>query len=289
MAPICGTWEVPRSSFYDRRRLQATPTADRPVPRKRGSKTEQLDEDLADLIRALLSGTEAEDGITGEGYRRVPARLRFAGTRVGRERVLRVMREHGLLEPTRIGLLRGPRVNDGTVTTDRPDPMWGTDATRIATRLDGDVWCFAAVDHCNTEGVGIHAAKAGTRFEALVPGQEGVRRLFGSTETGIAIGLSLRHDHGTQYMSRAFQDELRFLGIESSPSFVAAPEGKGVAERSFRILEEQLLWVRIFDTVEDLRLALLELQRRFNERWILARHGYRTANQVRAALATSGA
>jgi transposase InsO family protein len=289
VARVCRAWEVPRSSFYDWRRLEALPAEDRPAPRKRGPKTELSDEELAELIRELLAAIEAEAGITGEGYRKVHARLRFAGTRVGRERVLRVMREHGLLAPTRTGRRRGPRIHDGTVTTDRTDLMWGTDATRIATRHDGDVWVFAAVDHCNTECVGIHAAKKGTRFEALVPVLQGVRKHFGSAETGVAVGLALRHDHGTQYMSRAFQEELRFLGIESSPSFVAAPEGNGVAERFFRTLKEQLLWVRTFDTVEDLRLALLEFQRTYNERWILARHAYRTPNQVRADLSPMAA
>lgn len=284
VARVCRAWEVPRSSFYDWRRLKAVPAEARPAPKKRGPKTELSDDELAGLIRSLLAEIEADAGITGEGYRKIHARLRFRGTRVGRERVLRVMREQGLLAPTRVGRRRGPRVHDGMITTDRPDLMWGTDATRIGTRVDGDVWVFAAVDHCNTECVGIHAAKTGTRFEALVPVQEGVRKHFGSSATGVAVGLTLRHDHGTQYMSRAFQEELRFLGIESSPSFVATPEGNGVAERFFRTLKEQLLWVRAFDTVEDLRLALLDFQRRYNDRWILARHAYRTPNQVRADL-----
>ncbi len=51
-----------------------------------------------------------------------------------------------------------------------------------------------------------------------------------------------------------------------------------------RTLKEQLLWVRDFRTVEDLRLGLLDFQRTYNESWILAGHGYRTPNQARAAL-----
>ncbi len=52
-----------------------------------------------------------------------------------------------------------------------------------------------------------------------------------SLARGIAESLILRHGHGPQYMSHVFQAETRFLGIESSPSFVRAPEGNGVAER----------------------------------------------------------
>jgi transposase InsO family protein len=63
---------------------------------------------------------------------------------------------------------------------------------------------------------------------------------------------------------------------------VREPEGNGVAERFIRTLKENLLWVRTFDTIEELRAALAEFARRYNETWLVARHGYRTAAQVRA-------
>ena len=48
------------------------------------------------------------------------------------------------------------------------------------------------------------------------------------------------------------------------------------------ILKENLLWVRTFDTIEELRTALVEFANRYNETWLVARHGYRTPAQVRA-------
>ena len=98
----------------------------------------------------------------------------------------------------------------------------------------------------------------------------------------LARGLKLRHDHGSNYMSGDFQDEIECLGIEASPSFVREPEGNGVAERFIRTLKENLLWVRTFDTIEELRTALVEFANRYNETWLVARHGYRTPAQVRA-------
>jgi len=85
-------------------------------------------------------------------------------------------------------------------------------------------------------------------------------------------------------MSHHFQDELRFLGIRSSPAFVAEPECNGVAERFIRTLKEQFLWVQTFDTVEDLRLALHEIRRRYNASWLVQKHPHRTPDQVRALL-----
>ena len=98
----------------------------------------------------------------------------------------------------------------------------------------------------------------------------------------MAAGLKLRHDHGSNYMSDDFQDEIAFLGIEASPSFVRQPEGNGVAERFIRTLKENLLWVQRFETIEDLRLALLEFANSYNTHWLVARHDHRTPAQVRA-------
>ena len=98
---------------------------------------------------------------------------------------------------------------------------------------------------------------------------------------GIAHGLALRHDHGSQYVSHHFQAEVRFLGIESSPAFVRESEGNGCAERFIRVLKENLLCIRRFATIEELRLALLAFQQTYNQSWIIERHGYRTPAQVR--------
>jgi transposase InsO family protein len=85
-------------------------------------------------------------------------------------------------------------------------------------------------------------------------------------------------------LSDDFQAELTFLGIESSPAFVRAPEGNGCAERFIRTLKEQLLWVRTFETVEHLCLALHAWLEVYNERWLIARHGHRSPAQVRRDL-----
>jgi transposase InsO family protein len=250
---------------------------------KRGPRTGWTDAGLTEQIRAVL----ARSSFVGEGYRKVWARLRLSGVRTARGRVLRLMREAGLLAPTRVGRRRGPQVHDGTIRTERPDELWGTDATACFTTVEGTATVFIAVDHYTQECVGIHAAKPGTRFEALEPLRQGIREHFADYGANVAAGLSLRHDHGSQYMSDHFQDELRFLGIRSTPAFVATPEGNGCAERFIRTLKEQLLWIETFATVEELRLALMAFKQRYNERWLVERHGHRTPSAVRAAFAST--
>jgi transposase InsO family protein len=231
-----------------------------------------------EAIRQLLVASPFH----GEGHRKVWARLRFAGIRTSKRRVLRLMRAHDLLAPSRVGRPHGPRAHDGTIRTERVDAMWGTDLTSTLTG-EGQASIFVTVDHCSTECVGIHAARRATRFEALEPLRQGVRTAFGSFAGGIAGGLKLRHDHGSQFVADDYQRELAFLGIASSPAFVREPEGNGCVERFIRTLKENLLWVRRFDTIEELRLALHAFQATYNQAWIVERHGYQTPAAVRAA------
>ena len=277
LARVCRVWELARSTVYLN---QARRTGPAPTPQPRGPKPRWSDAALVAEVRAVLGASP----FLGEGHRKVWARLRWQGVRTSKARVLRLMREAQLLAPTRVGLRHGPAAHDGTITTAQPDQMWGMDATSCLTRWEGTATVFVVVDHCASECIGVHAAKPGTRFEAVEPLRQGIQVLFGGYEGGIARGLLARHDHGSQYVSDYFQAELKFLGITSSPAFVREPEGNGVAERFIRTLKEQLLWVRTFDTVEQLRLALLEFKERYNRQWLCERHGHQTPAQVRAQL-----
>ena len=235
------------------------------------------DDELVAAIRSLLAGGP----FRGEGYRKIWARLRFAGIRTSKRRVLRLTREHGLQAPGRVGRPHGPKAHDGTIRTERVDEMWGSDLTSTMTG-EGQASIFVTVDHGSTECVGIHVARRATRFEALEPLRQAVRACFGAFAKGVANDLKLRHDHGSQFVADDYQRELAFLGIESSPAFVREPEGNGCVERFIRTLKENLLWVRRFDRIEELRQALHQFKDTYNRTWIVERHCYRTPAQVRA-------
>jgi putative transposase len=79
--------------------------------------------------------------------------------------------------------------------------------TQTITIREGRANVFVAVGHANSEVVGIHASRSANRFEALEPVRQGVHRCFGAIAPGVARGLKLRHDHGSNYMSGDFQDE----------------------------------------------------------------------------------
>ena len=93
---------------------------------------------------------------------------------------------------------------------------------------------------------------------------------FGAVAKDTTTELQMRHDHGSNSMSNDFQKETAFLGIKPSSSFERQPESNGVAERFIRSLKENLLWVRGFETIEELRLALIDLVRLYYDNWLVA-------------------
>ena len=184
---VARVWGASRATIYrHRRRSDDTPR------RRPGPIGAMADEALVEAIRKLLT----DSPFHGEGHRKLWARLRFAGIRTSRRRVLRLTREHGLLAHQRAGRPHGPKAHDGRITTDRVDLMWGTDLTSVLTG-EGQAAVFVAVDHCSAECVGVHASRRADRFEALEPVKQAVRERCGAFAKDVAAGLQLRHDHGS--------------------------------------------------------------------------------------------
>ena len=272
---VCHIWEQARSSFYHRTRQDTVGTS----LKRRGPPPSISDEALLALIRTDLATTP----FTGEGHRKVWARLRVRdGVRVARKRVLRLMRENHLLSPHR-SRPKPPKAHDGKIVTLAPNLMWGTDGTRVFTLEDGWVWIFTAVDHWNAECVGWHVCKTGDRYAALQPISMALSRLYGSVERGIARGLSLRMDHGTQYLSDHFLNQIKFWGLTPSFAFVAEPQTNGVAERFNRTLKEQAIYGRVFRTVAEVRDAVKTFVDLYNGEWRVEKNAFRSPDEIRQA------
>ena len=145
LARVARVWKISRASVY--RSLKETPpntSARRPGPVGACS-----DAELADHIRRQIAASR----LHGEGYRKLWARLRFAGVRASPRRVRRVMRENGLLAPHRVGRTEA-KPHDGTIITDKVNEMWGTDMTQTITIREGRANVFVAVE----QREGAHAA-----------------------------------------------------------------------------------------------------------------------------------
>ena len=274
---VCAVWDIARSSFYAAPDAAAPEDGREAAAQKRGPHTTLTDDVLLALIRADLAASPFQ----GEGHRKVWARLKILqGVRTGRKRVLRIMRAHALLSPhrTRRGL---GLVHDGTIITDAPGIMWGTDGTRVFTVEQGWCWIFVAVEHWNAECVGWHVCKTGSRYAALEPIAAGLTRAYGSVAADAARGLQLRMDHGTQYLADHFLNQIRYWGLTPSFAFVEQPQTNGVAERFNRTLKEQVIHGRIFQTLDALRTAVAAFVERYNTHWRVEKLGFLTPTEAR--------
>jgi len=272
---ICRAMGVAASSLYASRQPR------KPLFQwaKPGPKTHLGDEALTEAIRKVILNSPFH----GEGHRKVWARLRCQGLRAGRNRVLRLMRNHGLLAPTRRVHVHGDKAHAGRIIEEAPNRTWGTDATRFWTEEEGWCWFFGALDHCCDDVVGWHVVKRGDRFAALEPIRQGLGEHFGGVSKEAARGLVVRCDHGPQYTSDDFWGELAFCGIEVSYAYVGEPECNGIVERFLRTLKEQVLWAHRFRNLAQARQVIGDFIARYNGHWLIQRLGYQSPAQARAS------
>lgn len=248
-------------------------------PGKRGPKTVISDEALKREIKQAMDSIPFH----GTGYKKIHSRmnreLRKKGHSVGKNRVFRLMQEENMLNRAPGGT-GSSRIHDGTLITDAPDVVWGTDGKKFFTRRDGWCWLFDVIDHFNSEIVGYNVVKYGDRFEATRAVQNAVTHRFGNLDKDSAQSLVIRSDRGSQYTSEYYTKSMDHLGIEVSHTWSRSPESNGIIERFHRTIDEQLFSLLDFETLEDADKAIGEFIERYNGEWILERLGYLSPNEA---------
>ena len=94
-------------------------------------------------------------------------------------------------------------------------------------------------------------------------------------------------DHGSQYLSDHFTNQIKFWGIQPSYAFVEQPQTNGVAERFNRTLKEQIIHGRIYRNIAELRNAVRGFVEQYNAQWIVEKNGYLSPAQARQAWHTA--
>lgn len=238
---------------------------------RRGPKPKISDEDLLVEIRAEILNSL----FTDEGYKKIWKRMRKRGIKASGRRVNQLMRDNNLLSVTRPKPERKVNEHTGTITTEIPNRMWGTDGKKFYTLQEGWCWFFGVIDHFNDEIMAWHTCKKGDRFAAMEPLRTSVKKTFGSLDRDVCtdVGLFLRSDHGSQYDSNDFQNELKFLGLVYSPAFVRSPQCNGIIERFHRTLNEQVFDIQVFESLEQAKEAIAVFIGNYNRDWLIHRLG----------------
>lgn len=191
----------------------------------------------------------------GYGYRRVTHALARDGWEVNHKRVLRVMREESLLcqltrrfvsttdsqhsfrrYPNRIKFL----------VIDRLDQVWVADITYI--RLP-TAFCYLAaiLDVCSRRCVGWELSRS-IDTELAIAALE--RALWSRRPQP---GLIHHSDQGVQYASHDYVERLEAAGIEISMASKGNPYENAKAERFFRTLKTEEVYLKHYETYEEAR------------------------------------
>ena len=90
-------------------------------------------------------------------------------------------------------------------------------------------------------------------------------------------------DHGSQYLTDHFINQVRFWGITPSFAFVEQPQTNGVVERFNRTLKEQAIYGRVFRNIENVRRAVGKFVEEYNAQWRVEKNGFLSLRQARLA------
>jgi putative transposase len=197
------------------------------------------------------------------GYRRVTWWLRRKeGLQVNRKRVLRVMRERGLLVRSR--RLRARRRKEwGRVEASRPNEIWQSDMTKVwAGPSLGWAYLVSVIDCCTREIVGWNLSRRCRTEDALAAVEQAVlqRLPSGSREAN----LMLTTDNGTQFTSSRFLETLARLGITHRRTAYHHPEGNSYIERFHRSLKEEEVWTAEYRNLEEARDSIARWIEEYN-------------------------
>ena len=127
--------------------------------------------------------------------------------------------------------------------------------------------------------------KSGKRHRINPNTYQAILQEIGSLGKGVVhdTGLFLRSDHGSQYSSRDFQAEVKYLGLVYSPAFVRSPECNGIIERFHRTLQEQVFDSYSFESIDEARQVITKFIDDYNRYWLIQRLGYCSPLEFRAA------
>jgi len=258
-AVVARVAQISRQALYK-------PLRRRPVDRPR-----QRRPALDPIDRAIVEVARMDEHAT-DGYRMIAALVvRRLGVPVNRKRVLRVLREHGLIQRRR-PLQR--RRRPGFFRVERPDQLWHLDQTSIWVAEHG--WCplMAMIDCCTRELVGWSLTLRGRAQEA----EQLIRRAL--LERGVVPGtLTIGTDNGSAFTSRLVKATLTELGVNHRRGGYRDPESQAFIESWFGKLKEREVWRNEYETLEHAIDAIARYVERYHHR-PHSLLGYRTPLEV---------
>jgi transposase InsO family protein len=243
--PICRTLDVSESAYFAR-------------AQGRRSRRAIEDEQLVEAIRELHARNWY-----AYGYRRVWRALGRDGHQIGRDRVRRLMREHGIEGAKRrckrwrttqanLAAARPSDLVERHFSADRPDALWVADLTYLRS-WQGVAYLAFVLDAYSRRIVGWQLA-TNMRTSLVL---DALRMALSRRQSGADVELVHHSDAGSQYTSREFQQVLDDHRVLASIGSVGDAYDNALAESFVDTLKTELVADRVFPSRRALELAVV--------------------------------
>jgi putative transposase len=241
----------------------------------RGPSQRALDDAvLTERIRMIHAASEGNYGSPN-----IHAELRDEGTRVGRKRVARLMRQAGIRGVSRrrafvVTTQRDPRQRPAPDLVNRrfvagaPNELWVADMTYVPTWA-GFIFLAIVLDVWSRRVVGWAIGEQMTTDLVLAA----LNMAIAQRRPTNVIHHS---DQGSQYTSVAFGQRCQKMGVRPSMGSIGDAYDNAMAESFFASLECELIDRRSFQTKTDARMALFT----YIEGWYNARRRHSALGRV---------
>lgn len=250
--PICRALGVSASAYYHR---------------ASGARSRRAVED--ERLLQVIEQTHASN-YYAYGYRRTWKALQRQGVVVGRDRVRRLMKAHGIQGAKRRGkpwrtttpdpaALRPPDLVDRDFTAQRPNELWVADFTYLRC-WEGLGFFSFVIDVYSRRVIGWQFASH-MRTDLVL---DALRMALTRREPGADVELVHHSDAGSQYTSYSFQQVLDDHHVLASIGSVGDAYDNALAESFVDSLKTELIRDRVWRTRSQLELAIVEYVSWFN-------------------------
>lgn len=246
---LCETFTISRAAYYAEARRQrgevvgAAPNVVA-LPKKPRYTS-------AEVVLLRIREVLAREACAAWGVRKVWAMLRREGLKVSRKRVHAIMRAHGLVLARDREPGESPR---GHVVVPEPNRRLATDLTTVWTRRDGVVALVPTID-CGDRTAVIEVTTDQHGAAVLASVERKLVEAFGMP-AHVPEGVELRTDHGPQYTGADCDALCTRWRVAHTYAPVGRPTGNAVVERFIRTLKEELIWLRDWNSADELRAAV---------------------------------
>lgn len=200
------------------------------------------------------------------GYRRITAELHKHGYSINHKTVLKLMNSLGLFCCVRMKKYNSYKGDAGKFTpnilnrnfkADKANQKWVTDISEISF-CGKKTYLSVILDLYNREIISYNLSDHANMMQINHTLEQAFRKIPDNTN------LILHSDQGWQYQQKSYQNKLIVKGIQQSMSRKANCHDNAVVENFFSILKTELLYIREFTSIEEIKKELINYIEYYN-------------------------